>query len=116
MNLFECVHKTRGRPDRVLSPEKFDLLQAESALHLQAINLCAYQTGMKLGEILGLTGDCVDFKAGLIHLRAADTKTDDARLVPLTSELTVLLKDLYKVRYLGRTKGVSCEGAVCWVY
>jgi integrase len=29
-----------------------------------------------------------------------DTKTDDARLVPLTADLTVLLRDLYKVRYL----------------
>ena len=86
--------------DRVLEPEEFERLQTESAPHLQAINLCAYQTGMRSGEILGLTWDRVDFKGGVIHLRAEDTKTDDARMVPMTLELTALLKNLYKVRYL----------------
>ena len=86
--------------DRVLEPDEFVRLQAHSACHLQAINLCAYQTGMRLGEILGLTWERVDFQSGIIHLRAGDTKTDDARLIPLTRELTALLKDLYKVRYL----------------
>ena len=60
----------------------------------------AYQTAMRSGEILGLTWDRVDWKAGLIRLQAEDTKTDEARLVPLTAELTDLLRDLYKVRYL----------------
>ena len=87
--------------DRVLSPYEFNCLQAQSASHLQAINLCAYQTGMRLGEILGLRWKAVDLKTGLIYLTAQDTKTNDDRLVPMTSELTGLLKGLYKVRYLG---------------
>ena len=98
------LEKENNVRDRVLSPEEFEQLQTDSALHLQAINLCAYQTGMRLGEILGLTWYRVDFKAGLIHLRAADTKTNAARLVPLTAELTVILKDLYKIRYLVTTE------------
>jgi len=96
--------------DRVLEPGEFDRLQAHSALHLQAINLCAYQTGMRLGEILGLTWDRVDFQSGLIHLQAVDTKTDDARLIPLTHELAGLLKDLYKVRYLDEQKVFLVNG------
>jgi integrase len=60
----------------------------------------AYQTGMRSGEILNLTWDRVDLKSGLIRLKAEDTKTDDARLVPLTADLTVSLRGLYKVRYL----------------
>ncbi len=96
--------------DRVLEPEEFDRLQTHSALHLQAINLCAYQTGMRSGEILTLTWDRVDFQAGLIRLRAEDTKTDDARLIPLTRELTVLLKNLYKVRYLDEQKVFLVKG------
>jgi len=36
----------------------------------------------------------------LVCLKAEDTKTDNARLVPLTADLTTLLKDLYKVWYL----------------
>ena len=60
----------------------------------------AYQPGMRSGEILGLTWDRVGMKAGLIRLRPEDTKTEDARLVPLTAELTHLLRDLYTLRYL----------------
>lgn len=67
---------------------------------LQAINLVAYQTAMRQGEILHLTWDRVDLKANVIRLQAADIKTNEGRLVPLTSELTALLKALYKVRYL----------------
>jgi len=55
---------------------------------------------MRQGEILYLTWDRVDLKANVILLQAADTKTDKGRLVPLTLELTALLKALYKVRYL----------------
>jgi integrase len=94
---FEKVNNAR---DRVLSAEEFTKLQAQSAPHLQAINLMAYQTAMRSGEILNLTWDRVDLKAGLVRLKAEDTKTDEARLIPLTADLTALLKDLYKVRYL----------------
>ena len=101
-NLVKLVklEKENNARDRVLSPAEFESLQSHSASHLQAINLMAYQTGMRSGEILNLTWDRVDLKAGLIRLKAEDTKTDDARLVPLTADLTARLKDLYKVRYL----------------
>lgn len=49
---------------------------------------------------MNLTWNRVDLKAGLVRLKAEDTKTDDVRLVPLTADLTTLLKDLYKVCYL----------------
>jgi len=92
--------KENNARDRVLSPEEFERLQHYSSPHLQAINLVAYQTGMRRGEILNLTWDRVDLRAGLIRLKAEDTKTDEARFVPLTTDLTVQLKELYKVRYL----------------
>jgi integrase len=92
--------KENNARDRVLSPEEFERLQHESSPHLQAINLMAYQTGMRRGEILNLTWDRVDLKGALIKLKAEDTKTDEARFVPLTVDLTALLKELYKVRYL----------------
>lgn len=92
--------KENNARDRVLSPEEFERLQRHSSPHLQAINLMAYQTGMRRGEILNLTWDRVDLKAGLIRLKAEDTKTDEARFVPLTADLTAQLKELYKIRYL----------------
>ena len=94
------LEKENNARDRVLSAEEFEQLQAESAPHLKAVNQMAYQTAMRSGEILNLTWDRVDLKAGLIRLHAEDTKTNDARLIPLTPDLTALLKDLYKVRYL----------------
>src|SRR5262245_3083064 len=92
--------KENNARDRVLSPEEFERLQRHSSPHLQAINLMAYQTGMRRGEILNLTWDRVDLKAGLIRLKAEDTKTDEARFVPLTADLTAQVKELYKIRYL----------------
>ena len=94
------LEKENNVRDRVLDPEEFERLQAQCAPHLKAINLMAYQTGMRSGEILGLTWDRVDLKACMIRLRPEDTKTEEARLIPLTPELTCLLRDLYKVRYL----------------
>jgi integrase len=94
------LEKENNARDRVLSPGEFERLQHHASPHLQAINLMAYQTGMRRGEILNLTWDRVDLKAELIRLKAEDTKTDNARFVPLTADLTAQLKDLYKVRYL----------------
>jgi integrase len=94
------LEKKNNTRDRVLSPEEFERLQQQSAPHLQVINLMAYQTGMRRGEMLNLTWDRVDLKTGLIRLKAEDTKTDAARLVPLTADLTAQLRDLYKVRYI----------------
>jgi integrase len=86
---LEREHNTR---DRVLTPEEFDRLMAAAPAHLQPILLTAYQTGMRKGEILGLTWDRVDLKAGLIRLTDTDTKTREGRLIPLSKELSALLK------------------------
>lgn len=40
--------------DRILTAEELDTLQVHSSPHLQAVNLGAYNTGMRRGEILGL--------------------------------------------------------------
>ena len=68
----------------IVTLSEFGQLQEHLALHLQAVNLCAYQTAMRLGEILGLTWDRVEFKRGLIQLRAEDTKTNESRIIPVT--------------------------------
>jgi integrase len=49
---------------------------------------------MRQGEILGLTWGQVDLKEGFIRLRPEDTKTNEARLVPLTRELAEMFKDM----------------------
>ena len=49
---------------------------------------------MRRGDLLELTWDRVDLKAGCIRLKDADTKTDAARSVPIGRELREVLKHL----------------------
>ena len=88
--------------DEILDPAQFAKLQKCSPSYLQPINYVAYMTGMREGEILGLTWDKVDLKAGFIRLAAEDTKTGESRNIPLTfsEDLLDLFKNLVKVRSL----------------
>lgn len=88
--------------DEILSVEQFQTLQAHSPTHLQPINLVAYATGMRKGEILNLTWDHVDLKGGFIRLKPEDTKTRDGRLIPLSlsSELEETFRTLGRMRAL----------------
>jgi integrase len=78
--------------DRVFGKEEFDRLLAVAPTHLKPILLTAYYTGMRRGELLRLTWDRVDLKAGVIRLRPEDTKTKEGRTIPLTKELTHMLQ------------------------
>ena len=111
MGRMKSVEDGQSRPFRFLAAQYLQLpdIQRQASYSwrpvienrvLQAINLVVYQIGMRQGEILYLTWDRVDLKDNVILLQAADTKTNEGRLVPLTLELTALLKALYKVRYL----------------
>lgn len=53
-----------------------------------------YWTGMRKGEILNLTWEKVDMKAGLIRLEASDTKESAAKIVPIGPELRGVLQGL----------------------
>jgi integrase len=88
--------------DEILDPGQFAKLQACSPSYLQPINYVAYITGMREGEILGLTWEKVDLKGGFIRLQAEDTKTREGRTIPLnfSMELLDLFKNLFKVRSL----------------
>ena len=61
--------------------------------HLKPIVLMDYHTGMRRSEILGLTWDRIDPKAGVIRLRPEDTKTREGRTIPLTKELFETLQN-----------------------
>jgi integrase len=77
--------------DRVLSPEEYQRLYEAAHAHLKPIIGAAYYTGMRRGEILGLTWDKVDLRAGIIHLRPEDTKDREARDIPICDELKEIL-------------------------
>src|SRR5215510_7257034 len=58
---------------RVLTPAEFQRMLGFSPDHFKPILICGDYTGMRREEILELTWDRVDLKAGFIRLRAADT-------------------------------------------
>lgn len=79
------------RRNRVLSYEEYHRLLDASPSHLRNIIICAWETGMRLGEILSLTWGQVDKKNQLFRLRAAQTKDNEDRLVPITDPLEQVL-------------------------
>jgi integrase len=111
------LERETNERDRVFSPGEFQVLMNVAPTHLKPILLTAYHTGMRKGEILNLTWDRVDFKAGVIRLRIEDTKTREGRIVPLTKELSETLRNAtiyldasgqrmpYVFTYAGRTLG-----------
>jgi integrase len=78
--------------DLVLSAEEYDNLLTHCLPYLKPLVKLAYHTGMRLGEILGLTWGQVDLKEGFIKLTPEDCKTNEGRLVPLAGELVEMFK------------------------
>lgn len=55
---------------RILSDDEIKvLLETSKCGQLYELFVVALGTGMRIGEILGLTWDCVDFQNGIIHVR-----------------------------------------------
>jgi integrase len=61
----------------------------------------AYCTGMRLGEITGLTRKQVDLSKRIIYLGDGDTKEGRRKRVPIHRDLIPVLKGVMKVRAIG---------------
>jgi len=72
------LERETNERDRVFSTSEFQVLVDAAPAHLKPILLTAYHTGMRKGEILGLTWDRMDLKADMIRLRPEDTKTRES--------------------------------------
>jgi integrase len=59
--------------------------------HTKAILATGFYTGMRRGEILGLTWDKVDLKNHVIQLEAKDTKDKEPRTIHICDELAAVL-------------------------
>jgi integrase len=70
----------------------FQKLRQELPEYLRTLATMAYYTGMRLGEMLRMRWDCVDFKDREIRLNPGETKNDEPRTVPLISELPEMLR------------------------
>lgn len=64
--------------------------------HLRPILICALDTGMRRGEILGLKWSDVDFEERVLTIRAFNTKTMQERQVSLTTRLMIELERIWE--------------------
>jgi integrase len=78
--------------NRTLTPEEYQRLLENCSSHYQPVVQVAYVTGMRRGELTALRWDQVDLKEGVITLKPEDTKTNEAREIPLDEDL----KDLFR--------------------
>lgn len=91
--------ESRGRVRFLSDDERQGLLKAckESANpYLYPVVVLALSTGMRQGEIMGLTWDVVDLSKGRAILH--QTKNNEIRPVAITGHALELLKELNKVR------------------
>lgn len=95
------------KPDRYLSLAEIDaLLTAAESFHASDIVTVALNSGMRLGEILGLQWDSIDLSLGHIIVRRIQTKegiqestkTNRIRYVPMNETLMALFKRLKALR------------------
>jgi integrase len=99
VNPLRSVKKLQ-EPDgrlRYLDTEEIDRLLTACPAHLHPIVVCALHTGMRRGEILGLTWDRVDMRQRFVHL--SKTKTRKSRSIPINDPLLEVLRHL--PRHLG---------------
>jgi integrase len=101
------LHKVNNARDRALSEEEYQRLLAVAPSHLWRILVCAYETGMRAGEIVGLTWDKVDLKTGFIRLAAEDTKTNEKRAIPLSPILKETLEEIRKEQRDGKVVAIG---------
>jgi integrase len=91
------LFKENNVRDRVIGREEFLRLQAVCAEHLVPIVTLAYRTGMRKGEILGLRWEQLHLAERVILLNPQDTKTNEAREVPLDDALVELFRRIPRV-------------------
>ncbi|MEO6654633.1 MAG: site-specific integrase [Pyrinomonadaceae bacterium] len=60
---------------------------ARKPVHLKPLLICALDTAMRKSEMLKLRWQDVDFGAGIMRVKASNSKTERARTVPMTSRL-----------------------------
>ncbi len=86
-NIGKLLKRNSNQRRRVLTPNEFNGLLGSASPHLKPILLIGYVTGMREGEILGLTWDKVSLKDRIIKLAAEDTKDGEPRTIPFSDDL-----------------------------
>jgi integrase len=88
----KVLKKNANARNIILPLDRFEKLLSNSPPHLFGILATGFYTGMRKGEIVGLTWDRVDLESRFIRLEAADTKDREPRLIPICDELYEILR------------------------
>jgi integrase len=89
------LQSEKGRKrDRIASEDEYKALLENVARPAQRVLIGLYETAMRVNEVLRLTWDRIDEKAGLIRLKAEDVKEKAPRRVPISEELQSVLDEL----------------------
>ena len=83
-----------GRRERFLTHEEAEMLLTECSAWLRPIVTVALHTGMRRGELLGLTWRDVDFHVGCIVLDPEGTKSGRGRKIPMNRTVCNSLEEL----------------------
>ena len=75
-----------------LERDKFEALLVNLPAHLKPLVTFLYYCGVRLGEALQITWHQVDLDAALVRLESDQTKTAEARTIPLPDVLVEMLK------------------------
>jgi len=89
-----------NKRDRVLTKDEFESFRSFLPLHAARIVTTAYYTGMRAGEIFGLTWNRVHLKEWYIELEEEDTKTSEPRRIYLAPVLEEMFQKLSRVRHI----------------
>lgn len=92
-----------NRRERTLSFSEENLLLAaclDKRSHLKPLIICALDTAMRKGEMLKLIWQDVDLTVGIIKVKAANSKTERPRTVPMTARLKDELTAIYNRKLL----------------
>jgi integrase len=110
-----------------LARAQFEHLLSKLPAHLRPLVTFLYYCGVRVGEATQIEWSQVDLQGALIRLEGEQTKTSEARIVPLPDVLIQVLKRVKKkevcsaTRIFGkngrqRSKRLACRDCWCMTY
>ena len=94
MQTKKLLKNNANARDIVVSYENFNRIIDALPRHARHVVQAAFYTGMRRGEIMGLTWGRVDMKNRIITLERENTKTDQKRIIPICDELHNILEGI----------------------
>ena len=92
----KLLKKGANKRKRVLTIEEYTKLSEALPTHAKNIFITGFFTGMRMGEILSLKWEQIDFKNRRIELEKDQTKDDEERFIPISDTLLNIFQSISK--------------------